>query len=84
MIPRGLLPGTPIAFDDVQVGDVIDTYDPEMEERSRYHRRFGQTVTSAGYSCDFQTDYDMVCQHFGLWIQLRHRASKIHNGRKPR
>lgn len=78
MIPRGLLRGTPIRFDDVQVGDTIDTYSPDKEGRSRFHRRFGQKVTGAGggYSCDLDTDYDMICRHLGLWIQLIHRPKE--------
>ena len=75
MIPRGLLPGTPIAFDDVQEGDVIDTYSPDMEERSRFHKRMGQTVKST-FWCDINTDYDMICRNLGLWIQLRHRTNQ--------
>ena len=75
MIPRGLLPGTPIRFSDVKVGDVIDTYNPVNGERSRFHRRKGQAVLSR-YSCDITTDYDMICGNLGLWIQLRHRPKK--------
>lgn len=74
MIPRGLLPGTPIAFDDVRPGDVIDTYAPKYE-LSRFHRRMGQTVKSA-FWCDLYTDYDMICRNLGLWIQLRHRPKE--------
>lgn len=73
MIPRGLLRGTPIAFDDVQEGDIIDTWDPAKQERSRFHRRLNQRVIRAGESCDIDTDYDMLCEHLGLWIQLIHR-----------
>lgn len=78
MIPRGILPGTPIKFDDVRDGDVIDTYSPDMEERSRFHRRFGQRVLrgGSGIGCDFHTDYDMICKRLGLWIQLRHRTNQ--------
>ncbi|MGQ3384510.1 hypothetical protein [Glutamicibacter sp. TV12E] len=77
MIPRGLLPGTPIAFDDVQEDDVIDSYSPDREERSRFHKRMNQTVQRNGvYSCDLYTDYDMICRHLGLWIQLRHRTNQ--------
>lgn len=80
MIPRGLLPGTPIAFDDVQEGDVIDTYSPDMEHRSRFHKRMNQTVQQNGvYSCDLYTDYDMICRNLGLWIQLRHRPKNGEN-----
>lgn len=79
MIPRGLLAGTPIKFGDVQVGDIIDTYSPDNEERSRFHRRFGQRATSGGRlaGCDIHTDYDMICKHLGLWIQLRHRPTPM-------
>ena len=77
MLPRGLLPGTPIDFDDVEVGDVIDTYDPIKEGKSRFHRRFLQTVIGeTGFSCDINTDYDMICVHLGLLIQLRRRPRK--------
>lgn len=75
MIPRGLLPGTPIAFDDVQEGDVIDTYSPDKGERSRFHKRLNQTVLEA-FSCDLHTDYDMICRNLGLWIQLRRRPQE--------
>lgn len=77
MIPRGLLRGTPIEFDDVQEGDIIDTWDPTKQERSRFHRRINQRVTQAeGYSCDINTDYDMICEHLGLWIQLIYRPAE--------
>lgn len=80
MIPRGLLPGTPIHFGEVQRGDVIDTYSPDMEERSRFHKRMGQKVVSSGdFGCDFHTDYDMICINLGLWIQLRHRTNQGEN-----
>lgn len=73
MIPQGLLPGVPIDFHRLRIGDVIDTYDPESSE-SRFHRRFNQTVINFdGLPCDIHTDYDMVCRHLGLTIQLRHR-----------
>lgn len=76
MIPRGLLPGAPIDFHDLQPGDVIDTYSPDRQEESRFHRRLGQTVLgSNGFRCDIDTDYDMICVHFGLWIQLRFRPN---------
>lgn len=78
MIPRGLLPGTPIRFDDVQEGDVIDTYSPDMEHHSRFHKRTGQTVTST-FWCDINTDYDMICRNLRLWIQLRHRPKNGEN-----
>lgn len=84
MLPRGLLPGTPIEFDDVQVGDVIDTYDPIKEGRSRFHRRFLQTVTGSGFSCDIDTDYDMFCVNMGLMIQLRRRPRKKDEDNDPR
>ncbi|GAA2037924.1 hypothetical protein GCM10009720_17980 [Yaniella flava] len=87
MIPRGLLHGKPVRFEDVRIGDVIDTYHPVMEHSSRFHRRMGQIVTSVGpvktpsgtinYRCDLHTDYDMICLHFDLWIQLRHRDTNI-------
>ena len=73
MIPRGLLKGTPIEFSKVRAGDIIDTYSPDKEDRSRFHRRFGQRVLRLGMGCDIDTDYDMICKHLGLWIQLRHR-----------
>lgn len=77
MIPRGLLPGTPIKFDDVQEGDVIDTYDPEGSTRNRFHKRMNQTVRKDGvFWCDLYTDYDMICRNLGLWIQLRHRPQE--------
>lgn len=69
-MPRGLLPGTPIDFDDIQEGDVIDTYSPVKGERSRFHKRMGQKVLAGGTTCDINTDYDMICVHLGLWIQL--------------
>lgn len=72
MIPQGLLPGRPIDFDDVQIGDVIDTYDPITLHRSRFHKRMHQTVTGKR-GCDVFTDYDMLCRNLGLWVQLRHR-----------
>lgn len=78
MIPRGLLPGTPIEFDDVQEGDIIDTYSPDREERSRFHKRMGQTVQST-FWCDINTDYDMICRNLGLWIQLRARTNQGEN-----
>lgn len=77
MIPRGLLAGTPIDFNDVRIGDVIDTYSPDREHESRFHERMGQTVTGIRTDgCDFYTDYDMICKHLGLWIQLRHRPKE--------
>ena len=79
MIPRSLLRGQPIAFDQVLVGDVIDTYDPIKGDQSRFHRRLNQVVKSAPSQgvlggCDIYTDYDMICRHLGLWIQLRRRG----------
>lgn len=76
MIPRGLLRGEPIEFDDVEEGDIIDTWAPTKQERSRFHRRLNQRVTSAGWGCDINTDYDMICQHLELWIQLIHRPTE--------
>lgn len=76
MIPRGLLQGTPIEFSKVRVGDIIDTYSPDIEEASRFHKRMGQRVLNVGLSCDIETDYAMICKHLGLWIQLRHRPEK--------
>lgn len=74
MIPIRLLRGTPISFEDVQAGDVIDTYSPDMGERSRFHCRKGQVVTQApGGGCDLYTDYDMICRNLGLHIQLVYR-----------
>lgn len=78
MIPRGLLPGIPIRFDDVKEGDVIDTYDPKGSERNRFHKRKGQVVIST-FWCDINTDYDMICRNLGLWIQLRHRPKNGDN-----
>lgn len=75
MIPRGLLAGIPIAFEDVRNGDVIDTYNFQRGELSRFHRRKNQTVEQGAEksSCDFYTDYDMICRNLGLDIQLIHR-----------
>lgn len=74
MIPRGLRLGTPIAMSDLKIGDVIDTFDPGSGSASRFHNRRGQTVISTKGSCDIYTDYDMICQHLGLQIQLVSRA----------
>lgn len=77
MIPRGLLPGRPIVFNEIRPGDVIDTYSPTGNPNSRFHRRRGQIVVrheSEG-SCDIYTDYDLICKHVGLWIQLIHRPA---------